>query len=341
MSTLATLPVLLLHRIPIRNIPILPPRIRNNSSTPTRPPSHPPDPTIQTIPIRTTTPQIQLPITLHKRPIQNLWHSKALLGAQPQLSREKVVEILATEFSGGFPGVAVKDGEIPTVGGGFVEIVEEGVRVFHRTSTFAVYVFGDTDYKSAVWERGGWTGGVGPMTGFAGPIVGVCVGGRRRGAAGGSRGDGVGGEGRVELMPREIVCCGCIQGRGMRTFLCSRGRSPRGGAGFRRRDGFVVLHLRGWRAGDLVEGFEAGVLRVLWVDDVCCGGRAAKQIDFLCERGEGRAPAFQDGGARRGGGRGRGRGRGGAAASTAGGVGGRGGGAVAGGGRGGVVVGVL
>ena len=189
MPTLATLPMLLLGRIPIRHIPILPPCIRNNSRTPTRPPPAPPQIPIPsgTAPRATTTPQIQLAITLHKRPVQDLGHAQALPGADVELPRENVVEIRTAEFRGTLPRVAVKDGEIPAVGAGGVEIVEEGVGVLHRATTLAVYVFGDADGKGAVCKGRARASGIRPVTRFPCAIIGVGVGRRRRRSAAGGR----------------------------------------------------------------------------------------------------------------------------------------------------------
>jgi len=69
----------------------------------------------------------------------------------------------------------IENGEISTIHAGFVEIVEEGMRVFHGSSAFPVYVFGDADLEGAVGERGGRPGGVGAMAGFPGAVVVVCV----------------------------------------------------------------------------------------------------------------------------------------------------------------------
>jgi len=86
------------------------------------------------------------------------------------------MEFVPTEFRSTLACVSIENGEIPTIHAGFVEIVEESMRVFHRSSAFPVYVFGDADLECAVGERGGGPRGIGAMAGSPSAVVIVCIG---------------------------------------------------------------------------------------------------------------------------------------------------------------------
>ena len=65
---------------------------------------------------------------------------------------EKVsVEVVAAPFGGVLAGVTVKDGKVALTDDAG-EIVDKGVRVFHRSPAFPVSVFRDADDEGSVSE---------------------------------------------------------------------------------------------------------------------------------------------------------------------------------------------
>jgi len=115
------------YSTPIRHIPILPSRVRNNSSTPTRP-------------ITPRTHLIQFHIRFNKRSVQNLRHTGPRISLF-QLFLQNMMEILSTEFSGGFPCMTIENGEISGIRTANMEIINIRMSVLHGTTTFSIDVF--------------------------------------------------------------------------------------------------------------------------------------------------------------------------------------------------------